>query len=64
MEIKDNMEHLSLSKSKSNMKQFNKQLQAVPREVIERLGLRGVQGTVADCEAWVFQRSVLLVLGN
>lgn len=43
MEIKDNMEHLSLSQSKSNMKQFNKQLQGVPREVIEWLGLRGMQ---------------------
>lgn len=31
MEIKDNMEHLSLSQSKSNMEQFNKQLQAIPR---------------------------------
>lgn len=44
MEIKDNTEHLSLSQSRSNMKQFNKQLQAVPREMMERLGPRGRTG--------------------
>lgn len=44
MEIKDNMEHLSLSQSKSNMKQFNKQLQAVPRKMMELLGQRGRAG--------------------
>lgn len=38
------MEHLSLSQSKSNMEQFNKQLQAIPRAMIERLGLRGHAG--------------------
>lgn len=44
MEIKDNMEHLSLSQSKSNMKQFNKQLQAVPCKMMELLGQRAHAG--------------------
>lgn len=54
MEIKDNMEHLSLSQSKSNMKQFNKQLQAVPREMIEWLGLRGHVGWLWTVRCGIF----------
>lgn len=60
MEIKDNMEHLSLSQSK---RKFNKQLQAAPREVIEWLGLRGAQGR-GRWAAWVSQQGTLRGLGT
>lgn len=64
MEIKDNMEHLSLSQSKSNMKQFNKQLQAIPREMIEWLGLRGHAGRLQTVRRGFFTRACCRVLGN
>ena len=57
MEIKDNTEHLSLSQSRSNMKQFNKQLQAVPREMMERLEPRGRAGRLQTARCGLSTRA-------
>jgi hypothetical protein len=54
MEIEDNMEHLSLSQSKSNMKQFNKQLQAFHAGWSNDWVWGDRQGSCRQREVWVF----------
>lgn len=46
------------------MKQFNKQLQAIPREMIEWLGLRGHAGRPQTVRHGFFTRACCRVLGN